>query len=222
MRPGTEKCSAGTQVSPWSTGYQSIITYCCVLPILFTGATQMRRDRDTTKPRKSCRRILSLFSLLLYIIITRLPTAGKKYQTPIHVPAYTLCLSASVSVSAPGPIPYCLGPSRRGPPSFSVQCHLPVAPANKTRPKLQHPKREALHSHGRGPWAMTGDDGPWHTVSMARIHGRADTTLLVRSERGPLQETKVPLQATHQPAPGPLGGIGQDVLPPGRGALSSS
>lgn len=59
---------------------------------------------------------MSLFSLLLYIIITRLPTAGKKHHT--HVPAYTLCLSASVSVSAPGPIPYCLGPSRPGPPSL--------------------------------------------------------------------------------------------------------
>lgn len=68
----------------------------------------------------------------------------------------------------PGSLPLCLLwvplPSLPGnEPAWSTQqllvssVNLPVAVANKTRPKLQHPKREALPSQVRGPW---GHDGP--------------------------------------------------------------
>lgn len=59
-------------MADWVPIYNNILLY---LPGRSYRVVQMRRDHDTTNPRKSCRRTLSLLSLLLYIIITRHPTA---------------------------------------------------------------------------------------------------------------------------------------------------
>lgn len=95
-----EKCSAGIKASRDSRLGTNLYNILLYLPGTYQVVPEeMRRDHDTAKPRKSCRRTLSLLSLLLYIIITRHPAARWMLG---RYPGY-LC-AAPMPVSAPGAI----------------------------------------------------------------------------------------------------------------------
>lgn len=108
------------------------------LPGTYQVVVQMRRDHDTTRPRRSCRRTLSLLlSLLLCIIITRHPTAR--------------CVCVCVCSG-----PHCLGTSRRGPPGLLVSSVISLLQL-LIRPDPSSSTQKGSPALPR-PWAL-GHDG---------------------------------------------------------------